>query len=82
MYFYSEDVDDVSGHYIRGSRSPPGIANHLLRSAVTNHAGQKVFCFKFSITFLDYKFLFGIFLFPRSIFFQTSHLFVYYISII
>ena len=36
------EVDDVSGHYIRGSRSPPGIANHLLRSAVTNHAGIKV----------------------------------------
>ena len=32
----------MSGHYIRGSRSPPGIANHLLRSAVTNHAGLKV----------------------------------------
>ena len=25
--------DDVSRQYIRGSRSPPGIANHLLRSA-------------------------------------------------
>jgi len=38
----SEEVDDdVSGHYIRSSRSPPGIANHLLRSAVTNHAGLK-----------------------------------------
>lgn len=41
--FISDDVDDdVSGHYIRGSKSPPGIANHLLRSAVTNHAGIKV----------------------------------------
>jgi len=37
-----DDIDDdVSGHYIRGSKSPPGIANHLLRSAVTNNAGMK-----------------------------------------
>ena len=28
--------DDVSRQYIRGSRSPPGIANHLLRSARTD----------------------------------------------
>ena len=28
--------DDVSRQYIRGSRSPPGIANHLLRSAKTD----------------------------------------------
>ena len=33
----SEDHDDdVSRQYIRGSRSPPGIANHLLRSARTD----------------------------------------------
>ena len=33
----SEDFDDdVSKQYIRGSRSPPGIANHLLRSARTD----------------------------------------------
>ena len=33
----SEDQDDdVSRRYIRGSRSPPGIANHMLRSARTD----------------------------------------------
>ena len=44
MVLFRDDVDDdVSGHYIRGSRSPPGIANHLLRSAVTHtSAGIKV----------------------------------------
>ena len=32
--------DDVSRQYIRGSRSPPGIANHLLRSAKTDRAKE------------------------------------------
>ena len=32
--------DDVSRQYIRGSRSPPGIANHLLRSAKTDKAKE------------------------------------------
>ena len=31
----AEANDDVSKQYLRGSRSPPGIANHLLRSAKT-----------------------------------------------
>ena len=33
--------DDVSRQYLRGSRSPPGIANHLLRSS---SGGSKVGC--------------------------------------
>ena len=28
------DDDDVSANYLRGSRSPPGIAMHLLRSSI------------------------------------------------
>ena len=37
----SEDHDDdVSRQYIRGSRSPPGIANHLLRSARTDRSKE------------------------------------------
>ena len=35
-----EPDDDVSKQYIRGSRSPPGIANHLLRSARTDKKEQ------------------------------------------
>ena len=31
----AEADDDVSKQYLRGSRSPPGIANHLLRSVNT-----------------------------------------------
>ena len=39
----SEDHDDdVSKQYIRGSRSPPGIANHLLRSARTDKSKEPV----------------------------------------
>lgn len=39
----SEDHDDdVSKQYIRGSRSPPGIANHLLRSAKTDKTKEPV----------------------------------------
>ena len=34
--------DDVSGKYLRGSRSPPGIATHLLRSAP--HSPVKSVC--------------------------------------
>ena len=34
--------DDVSKQYIRGSRSPPGIANHLLRSARTDKSRDNV----------------------------------------
>jgi len=35
-----EADDDVSKQYLRGSRSPPGIANHLLRSARTDKTSQ------------------------------------------
>jgi len=35
-----EADDDVSKQYLRGSRSPPGIANHLLRSARTDKNTQ------------------------------------------
>ena len=37
-----EHDDDVSRQYIRGSRSPPGIANHLLRSARTDKTREPV----------------------------------------
>jgi len=36
----AEADDDVSKQYLRGSRSPPGIANHLLRSAKTDKNTQ------------------------------------------
>eukprot|EP00092_Neocalanus_flemingeri_P038323 GFUD01041722.1.p1 GENE.GFUD01041722.1~~GFUD01041722.1.p1 ORF type:complete len:2117 (-),score=667.90 GFUD01041722.1:649-6999(-) len=36
----SEADDDVSKQYLRGSRSPPGIANHLLRSAKTDKSSH------------------------------------------
>ena len=36
-----DEEDDVSGNYLRGSRSPPGIATHLLRS--TPHSPVKSF---------------------------------------
>ncbi len=36
------DDDDVSGSYLRGSRSPPGIATHLLRAAP--HSPVKSVC--------------------------------------
>ena len=38
------DDDDVSANYLKGSRSPPGIATHLLRSAVTPTSPVKNVC--------------------------------------
>ena len=40
---FSEGLeDDVSSNYLRGSRSPPGIANHLLRSTSVLTPSPKV----------------------------------------
>ena len=38
------DDDDVSANYLKGSRSPPGIATHLLRSASTTSSPVKNVC--------------------------------------
>ena len=38
------DDDDVSANYLKGSRSPPGIATHLLRSASTASSPVKNVC--------------------------------------
>ena len=38
------DDDDVSANYLKGSRSPPGIATHLLRSTSTASSPVKNVC--------------------------------------
>ena len=52
------DDDDVSANYLKGSRSPPGIATHLLRSASTTSSPVKNVCSaKKRLVFFHYFFV-------------------------